>query len=88
MVAALLAHGAVPDALGVARCAACGSPEAARLIAQACGDGLADAYAQVRDSMASRYQEDLKRVRAGTLGHYLGAEGLAERVANLREFSL
>ncbi len=88
LVAALLAHGAVPDALGVARCVACGSPEAARLIAQACGDGLADAYAQVRDSMASRYQEDLKRVRAGSLGHYLGAEGLAERVANLREFSL
>ena len=38
--------------------------------------------------MASRYQEDLKRVRAGSLGHYLGAEGLAERVANLREFAL
>lgn len=88
LVAALLAQGAVADALGVARCVACGSPEAARLVAQACGEGLAQAYAQVRDSMATRYQEDLKRVRAGKLGHYLGADGLADRVANLREFSL
>lgn len=88
LVAALLAHGAVADALGVARCVACGSPEAARLVAQACGEGLAQAYAQVRDSMDTRYQEDLERVRAGKLGHYLGADGLAARVANLREFSL
>ncbi|HAP25114.1 MAG TPA: SMI1/KNR4 family protein, partial [Achromobacter sp.] len=74
--------------LGVARCVACGSPDAARLVAQACGEGIAEAYAQVRDSMATRYQEDLKRVRAGKLGHYLGADGLAARVANLREFAL
>jgi hypothetical protein len=38
--------------------------------------------------MANSYEEDLRRVRAGKLGHYLGAEGLAERVANLRNFSL
>lgn len=88
LVAALLAHGATADALGVARCVACGAPEAARLVAQAGGEGIVDAYAQVRDSMANRYQEDLKRVRAGKLGHYLGADGLAARVANLREFSL
>lgn len=88
LVAALLARGALADALGVARCVACGSPEAARLVAQACGEGIAGAYAQERDSLASRYQEDLKRVRAGKLGHYLGADGLAARVANLREFSL
>lgn len=88
LVARLLAHGAVADALGVARCVACGAPEAARLVAQACGEGVADAYAQVRDSMASRYHEDLQRVRAGKLGHYLGADGLAARVANLRGFTL
>ncbi|KQZ96644.1 SMI1/KNR4 family protein [Achromobacter sp. Root565] len=88
LVAALLARGAEADALGVARCVACGSPEAARLIAHACGEGIAEAYAQVRDSMATRYQEDLKRVRAGKLGHYLGEDGLAARVANLRAFSL
>ena len=88
LVAALLARGAEAGALGVARCVACGSPDAARLVAQACGAGIAEVYVQVRDSMASRYQEDLKRVRAGKLGHYLGADGLAARVANLREFSL
>ncbi|MEN4920173.1 SMI1/KNR4 family protein [Achromobacter spanius] len=88
LVARLLAQGAEADALGVARCVACGSPEAARLVAQACGEGIAAAYAEVRDSMASKYQEDLRRVRAGKLGHYLGADGLAARVANLREFSL
>lgn len=88
LVARLLAQGAVADALGVARCVACGSPEAARLVAQACGEGIAAAYAEVRDSMATRYQEDLQRVRSGKLGHYLGADGLAARVANLRGFSL
>ncbi|MNJ76663.1 hypothetical protein D3C77_739940 [compost metagenome] len=72
----------------MARCVACGSPDAARLVARACGAGIADAYAQARDAMATRYQEDLKRVRAGKLGHYLGADGLAARVENLREFSL
>ena len=65
LVARLLAQGAEADALGVARCVACGSPEAARLVAQACGEGIAAAYAEVRDSMANKYQEDLRRVRAG-----------------------
>ncbi|MBB1596900.1 SMI1/KNR4 family protein [Achromobacter sp. UMC46] len=88
LVQRLLAQGAVADALGVARCVACGSPEAARRVAQACGEGIGAAYADVRDTMANSYQEDLRRVRAGKLGHYLGAEGLAERVANLRAFSL
>ncbi|MNR20599.1 hypothetical protein D3C85_1374520 [compost metagenome] len=88
LVARLLEHGAVADALGVARCVACGSPEAARLVAQAGGEAVAAAYAETRDSMTNSYQEDLRRVRAGKLGHYLGADGLAERVANLREFSL
>ncbi|MNT68477.1 hypothetical protein D3C72_2067140 [compost metagenome] len=67
---------------------ACGAPEAARRVAAACGDGIAAAYAEVRDAMANSYQEDLRKVRAGKLGHYLGADGLAERVANLREFLL
>ncbi|MNL63321.1 hypothetical protein D3C87_1874500 [compost metagenome] len=88
LVDRLLAQGAQADALGVARCVACGSPEAARLVAAACGDGIAAAFAEVRDSMANSYQEDLHKVRAGKLGHYLGADGLAERVANLRAFSL
>lgn len=88
LVERLLAQGAQADALGVARCVACGSPEAARRVAAACGDGIAAAYAEVRDAMSNSYQEDLRKVRAGKLSHYLGADGLAERVANLREFSL
>ncbi|MGV2897493.1 SMI1/KNR4 family protein [Achromobacter sp. AGC78] len=88
LVERLLAQGAQADALGVARCVACGAPEAARRVAVACGDGIAAAYAEVRDAMANSYQEDLRKVRAGKLSHYLGADGLAERVANLREFLL
>jgi hypothetical protein len=88
LVERLLAQGAQADALGVARCVACGAPEAARRVAAACGDGIAAAYAEVRDAMANSYQEDLRKVRAGKLSHYLGADGLAERVANLREFLL
>lgn len=88
LVAQLLARGARADGLGVARCVACGSPEAARVIAAAAGEGIAAAYAEARDAMATRYEEDLRRVRAGKLGHYLGADGLAERVANLRAFVL
>jgi hypothetical protein len=38
--------------------------------------------------MLTRYEEDLRRVRAGKLVHYLGADGLAERIANLRAFSI
>ncbi|MCZ8397951.1 SMI1/KNR4 family protein [Achromobacter ruhlandii] len=88
LVAQLLARGARADGLGVARCVACGSPEAARVIAAAAGEGIAAAYAEACDAMAARYEEDLRRVRAGKLGHYLGADGLAERVANLRAFVL
>jgi hypothetical protein len=88
LVAQLLARGARADGLGVARCVACGSPEAARVIAAAAGEGIAAAYAEARAAMAARYEEDLRRVRAGKLGHYLGADGLAERVANLRAFVL
>lgn len=46
------------------------------------------AYAEARDAMLTRYEEDLRRVRAGKLGHYLGTDGLAERIANLRAFSI
>ena len=88
LVALLLASGAAADGLGVARCVACGSPDAARLVAKAGGEGIAAAFAEARNAMAGSYQEDLRRVRAGKLGHYLGADGLAERVANLQEFSL
>ncbi len=52
-------------------------------------DQMAAACSAMRDAMASSYQEDLRKVRAGKLGHFSGrADGLAERVANLREFLL
>lgn len=88
LVAQLLARGARADGLGVARCVACGAPDVARQIVAAGGEGVAAAYAEARDAMLARYEEDLRRVRAGKLGHYLGADGLAERVANLRAFVL
>lgn len=88
LVAQLLARGARADGLGVARCVACGAPDVARQVVAAGGEGVAAAYAEARDAMLARYEEDLRRVRAGKLGHYLGADGLAERVANLRAFVL
>ncbi|WYX18218.1 SMI1/KNR4 family protein [Achromobacter xylosoxidans] len=88
LVAQLLARGARADGLGAARCVACGAPDAARLIVAAGGEGMGAAYAEARDAMLTRYEEDLRRVRAGKLGHYLGADGLAERIANLRAFSI
>ncbi|WP_241133354.1 SMI1/KNR4 family protein [Achromobacter insuavis] len=88
LVAQLLARGARADGLGVARCVACGAPDVARQVVAVAGEGIAAAYAEARDVMLTRYEEDLRRVRAGKLGHYLGADGLAERVANLRAFVL
>ena len=91
LVALLLEHGAQPSATAIAECVACGAPAAARLIAGAYGqahDDLPAAYETVRNGMLAELETSLAEVRTGEVSHYLGAEGLAERVDHLQTFKL
>ncbi|OZI63996.1 SMI1/KNR4 family protein [Bordetella genomosp. 1] len=86
LVALLLARGAVADGKGVARCVACGSEASARAILGAAPQDLGADYVAARDTLLADYEDALAKVKRGKLGHYLGADGLAERIARLREF--
>jgi hypothetical protein len=91
LVELLLEHGAEPSATAVAECVACGAPAAARLIADAYGRRRGDlpaAFETVRNSMLAELETSLAEVRTGKVSHYLGANGLAERVDHLQSFSL
>jgi hypothetical protein len=91
LVELLLEHGAEPSATAVAECVACGAPAAARLIADAYGrrrDDLPAAFEAVRSNMLAELETSLAEVRTGKVSHYLGANGLAERVDHLQSFSL
>lgn len=91
LVELLLEHGAEPSATAVAECVACGAPAAARLIADAYGrrrDDLPAAFETVRNSMLAELETSLAEVRTGKVSHYLGANGLAERVDHLQSFNL
>lgn len=88
---ALLGQGALPDVAAVIQCAACGAPDSARLIAAACaraGIDVPAVFAVEREAALAELETTLRKVRAGKLGHYLGPEGLAQRVAHLRAFTL
>ncbi|MFJ1299156.1 SMI1/KNR4 family protein [Pseudomonadota bacterium AL_CKDN230030165-1A_HGKHYDSX7] len=87
LVALLLDRGATACGLSMAKCVACGSPEAARLVAQAAGPGITASFEEARASLAADYKESLRRVRTGKLSHYLGEAGLAERLENLKAFT-
>lgn len=91
LVTALLDNGAEPDIAGIVHCVACGAPASARLIADACaraGIDVAPAYAAERDAALADYEAALVQVKDGELGHYLGREGLAERIGHLQAFTL
>jgi len=86
---ALLAHGAQPDARAIVTCASCGAPDSARLIAAACaanGMDVSGAFRTERDDRLIHLGATWLKVREGSLGHYLGAEGLARRIEQLRQF--
>ncbi|MDH6590820.1 hypothetical protein M2165_000709 [Variovorax sp. TBS-050B] len=88
---ALLANGAEPSVSAIVRCAACGAPASAHLIADACaaaGIDVPAAFAIERDATLAELQATLREVREGKLGHYLGAEGIAERIEHLQTFRL
>ncbi len=91
LTSALLANGAEPSVAAIAKCAACGAPASAHLIADACTEAGIDvpaAFAAERDAMLAELEATLLEVRDGSQGHYLGAEGLAERIDHLQTFSL
>jgi hypothetical protein len=91
LTSALLANGAEPSVAAIATCAACGAPASAHLIADACteaGIDVPSAFAAERDAMLAELEATLLEVRDGSHGHYLGAEGLAERIDHLRTFRL
>ena len=87
----LLAHGAAPSTTAVAECVACGAPAAARVIAEAyrqAHGGIDEAFEATRDKLLTELETALADVRSGQRSHYLGAEGLLERVEHLRSFRL
>lgn len=91
LVALLLERGARPSATAIAECVACGAPAAARVIADAYRkqhEDLPAAFETVRQAMLADLESSLAEVRTGKRSHYLGAEGLAERVDHLQSFSL
>lgn len=93
LTTALLTNGAEPSVAAMVKCVACGAPASARLIGEACaqvGIDVPAAFEKDRDVALAELESSLARVRdpAQAFGHYLGAEGLAERIAHLRDFSL
>ena len=91
LAALLLENGARPSTTAIAECVACGAPAAARVIAdayRATHDDLDPAFEAVRQNMLVDLESSLAEVRTGKRSHYLGAEGLAERVDHLQSFTL
>lgn len=91
LTAALLANGAEPDVAAIVKCAACGAPASAHLIAEACeraGIDVAPAFVADRDAMLLELETTLAQMQVGKLGHYLGQEGIAERIEHLQAFRL
>ena len=87
----LLARGAQPNAAAVAQCVACGAPDSARLIAQACAqtDGeFPAAFEAARNTLLNELEVALTGVANEERTHYLGAEGLIRRIDRLRSFVL
>ena len=91
LTSALLANGAEPSVAAIVKCVACGAPASAHLIAEACAQAGIDvppAFVADRDALMVELETALVKVRDGSLGHYLGAEGLAERIGHLQAFRL
>lgn len=91
LVSLLLGRGAEPSATAIVECVACGAPAAARLIAEAYArkhDDLAVAYEAAKAGMLADLETSLADVRTGKLSHYLGVNGLVQRLDHLRSFAL
>ena len=91
LTSALLDNGAEPSVAAIVKCAACGAPASAHLIAEACAKAGIDvpaAFIAERDAMLLELENSLAKMQGGKYGHYLGQEGLAERIDHLKTFSL
>ena len=91
LTAALLENGAEPNVAAIVKCAACGAPASAHLIADACakaGIDVPPAFVAERDAMLLELETALAKMQDGKYGHYLGQEGLAERIEHLQTFRL
>ena len=91
LTGALLANGAEPGVAAIVQCAACGAPASAHLIADACASAGIDvpaAFALEREATLRELKATLLEVRGGSHSHYLGLEGLAERIEHLQAFRL
>lgn len=91
LTSALLANGAEPNVAAIVKCAACGAPASAHLIADACAQAGIDvppAFVADRDVMLLELETSLAKMADGKHGHYLGQEGLAERIEHLQTFRL
>ncbi|NVM88400.1 SMI1/KNR4 family protein [Variovorax sp. SG517] len=91
LTSALLENGAEPSVAAIVKCAACGAPASAHLIAEACAKAGIDvpaAFIAERDAMLLELENSLAKMQGGKYGHYLGQEGLAERIDHLQTFSL
>ncbi|WP_432730456.1 SMI1/KNR4 family protein [Variovorax sp. W6] len=91
LTGALLDNGAEPNVAAIVKCAACGAPASAHLIADACakaGIDVPPAFVAERDAMLLELETALAKMQGGKYGHYLGQEGLAERIEHLQTFRL
>ena len=91
LTSALLDNGAEPNVAAIVKCAACGAPASAHLIADACakaGIDVSPAFVAERDAMLLELETALAKMQGGKYGHYLGQEGLAERIEHLQTFRL
>ncbi len=91
LTSALLDNGAEPNVAAIVKCAACGAPASAHLIADACakaGIDVPPAFVAERDAMLLELETALTKMQGGKYGHYLGQEGLAERIEHLQTFRL
>ena len=91
LTSALLDNGAEPNVAAIVKCAACGAPAGALVIAVACakaGTDVAPAFVAERDAMLLDLEGSLAKMQGGKYGHYLGQEGLAERIDHLQTFRL
>ncbi len=91
LASALLDNGAEPSVAAIVKCAACGAPASAHLIADACAKAGIDvpaAFIAERDAMLLELETALAQMQGGKYSHYLGQEGLAERIDHLQTFSI
>ena len=89
LLSIFIEKGAIPSIENAIICAATGAAESADIIISSLSASDPSApvkFGNAKTEAISKLKEDLKKVKAGKLGHYLGESGLAERIRNLETF--